>query len=50
MPPPLWHPYNGIVTYYLYETSYHFQLIKIVASRCAPSPDGGLGAQEGGFI
>jgi hypothetical protein len=23
--PPLWHPYQGILTYYLYEKSHNFQ-------------------------
>jgi len=27
MPPPLWHPYHGILTYYLYGKSRNFPLI-----------------------
>ena len=31
MPPPLWHPHHGIVTYYLYEKSYNLQQIQTIA-------------------
>jgi len=33
MPPPLWHPHHGILTYYLYEKSHNFF---VNLNRCIP--------------
>ena len=50
MPPPLWHPHHGILTYYRYEKSHNF---RVNLNRCIPMrpvPRRGTGGARGGFI
>ena len=49
MPPPLWHPHHGILTYYLYEKSHNF---RVNLNRCIPMrpiPRRGTGGAGGGL-